>query len=160
MNIRMKSVITYYSYRNNLNKKNTMKYPRYTKEENKSCKLTQEQINEIQELYVPKIFWMRKVAKEMNLPFSTVRYWCLSDEQRKEFNIMKSKYNKPINKEDVKMYNEDRKQRKWKKFTDYISQLKKDYLEKPWVRKHKSEYMKKYYIDNPEKVNPKQNKNS
>ena len=64
-------------------------YPKYSREENKNCKLTEEQIQEIKDLYVPQKFGMRKVAKTLNLPFSTVRYYCISEKERKEFNKMK-----------------------------------------------------------------------
>ena len=130
-------------------------YPRYTREENKSCKLTLDQIEEIQSLYVPWKFWYRKIAKKMNLPQSTVRYRCISSEERKSFNRIKVAYNKKPSKEEVKRYNSDRKKRKWEDFLNYESELKKEYLKKPWVRERRRKYMAWYYKKNPDKVNPK-----
>ena len=119
-------------------------YPRYRREENRACKLTEEQIETIKELYVPKKFWMRKVAIELWLPPSTVRYHLISEEERKEFNKMKSAYNKRPTSDEVKKRNLERKIRKWEAFKKYESELKKEYLEKPWVRQKRKKYMKVY----------------
>ena len=62
-----------------------MKFPRYTREENRSCKLTDAQIVEIRELRASGMS-NREIAIDFDMSISAIYYWCMSDDGRKEKN--------------------------------------------------------------------------
>ena len=62
-----------------------MKFPRYTREENRSCKLTDAEIVEIRELRTSGMSY-GEIARDFDMSPSGIYYWCMSDEARKEKN--------------------------------------------------------------------------
>jgi len=130
------------------NKKYPIEYPRYTREENKAIKYTEELIKRIKELH--KAWnWYRKIVKILaeegiKVSQSWVRYNLLSEEEKKVFNKYKMKYAKKMTKEQIKKYNEDRKRRKKEKLKKYYSINKKEYIKDEEVKKRRREYQKEY----------------
>lgn len=117
-------------------------YPKYSDSENKSKKYTQEQIKEIKQLQQEGLsYW--KVAKKLGLPFSSVRYVCMTEEQKREFNEMKYKTRKTPNIH-KKNYNKDRRERKGEKILQYMREQKKEYIAIEENREKKKLYMEKY----------------
>lgn len=62
-----------------------MKHPKFTREENRACKLTDKQIDEIKTRRLHGESYPN-IAKDYNITVQAVYYWCLSDEDRKEKN--------------------------------------------------------------------------
>jgi len=61
-------------------------FPRYTREENRSCKLTDEQIRDIP-ILLSKGVGLSELANAYGVVKSTISYWALSPKKRKEQNI-------------------------------------------------------------------------
>lgn len=130
--------------------KERKRYPKYTREENKGCKLTDSQINTLQHLRYKGATY-KDLGKEFGLSISNIRYWCLSDEARKEENkkhYLLSKGSPWRDKERVKKSNNKKGRRKYiLKHTEY-QEWRKDYLARnkdkvlEWGRKAQ----KKYYV--------------
>jgi len=59
-----------------------MNYPKYTREQNKNCKLTEEDIRQIRTL-AGQGMKKNAIAKELNMPYNVIWYWLLPDEKRK-----------------------------------------------------------------------------
>ena len=66
-----------------------MEFPKYTREENKGCKLTDKQIQEIKERRERGETYA-DIAKDYNITEQAVYYWCLDPEVRKQKNIKKN----------------------------------------------------------------------
>ena len=82
---------------------NEIKYPKYTREENLACKLSDKQISEIQirkkngESY-------KQIAISYNVTQQTVYYWCLDEEERKRRTALRK----------VVSHNDPDKAREWR----------------------------------------------
>ena len=62
-----------------------IKYPRYTRKQNLSCKLTDKNIVMIRQLYKKGIS-MKAIAKKYEMSISSIWYWLLTNKERKEKN--------------------------------------------------------------------------
>lgn len=60
-----------------------LKHPKYTREENLACKLTDKQIAEIQTRHKKGEFYS-VIAKDYNITPQAIFYWCLDEKTRKE----------------------------------------------------------------------------
>lgn len=60
-----------------------MRFPRYTRKEDRRCKLTEAEIVEIRKLRSFGIS-CRELAGEFDIGLSAIYYWCMLDEDRKE----------------------------------------------------------------------------
>lgn len=61
-----------------------IKYPRYAREQNLACKLTDEDIKKIKILYNERGWLKVKIAEKFNVSCSAIGYWLMSDRERKE----------------------------------------------------------------------------
>lgn len=59
------------------------KYPKFNREENRSCKLSDEEIKQIRSDYrvcvdqgVPKMKAYKEIGKKYKVHYNTIRYWC------------------------------------------------------------------------------------
>jgi len=117
------------------------KYPRYTREENLACKLTDTQILEAQNLHKEGISY-KKIAKLYEVSKGCIIYWCWPEEIRKERGKIQRErknptpyspsYNKKI---------KERKKRICPEFFEYKRESDKNYFIKypNKVRKQKKE---------------------
>lgn len=69
---------------------NEKKFPRYTREENLSCKLTDKQIKAIPERRRHGETY-KKIALDYGVSLQAIVYWCMSEEERKRKNALPKK---------------------------------------------------------------------
>jgi len=70
-----------------------MKYPLYTREQSKSCKLTDDQIKEIRRLYKEGIK-RSELARIYGVAHSTIKIWCLTPREKKAYHQKLYEYHK------------------------------------------------------------------
>ena len=58
-------------------------FPKYSREENRMCKLTDDDISVVREMRQSGMTY-KQIAKEFNVSAQAIFYWCLSDEKRKQ----------------------------------------------------------------------------
>lgn len=80
-----------------------MKHPKFTREENRACKLNDEQIEQVQMLRKQGRSY-QNIADQFNMSLQGIRWWCLTEDQRKE--ITKNRKRQPNHNEqyDFKEY--------------------------------------------------------
>ncbi len=121
-------------------------YPKYTREQKLNCKLTDNDIKTIKELHFQLGWSLLKIAKEFKVSYLTIKYWCLSPEQRKIFN--KEHYRKYK----FETYNNSLKAReRLRKF-----RKRKRALQKEEIRRFEAEMHKKYYYQDIKKTREKE----
>lgn len=110
-------------------------YPRYTREQNKGCKLTEKDLKKIHKLREEGLT-LKEIAKELKFKVSAtaIWYWCLTPEARKK-NIRR-RYLLWI-----KDYDESHKEEKHRKQVKSV--LRKYYL-MPEFRKYNRQFPRKY----------------
>lgn len=104
-------------------------YPKFTREENKSCKLIDIQIHEIQDYFKnyrtefnsDKALYFH-LAKKYNVHYQTIHYWC-KEEYRKV--VLKNSIAKTL--------------RKWKENKTEMLQKQREY-KKDWAKRKKNEF--------------------
>ena len=117
-----------------------MEYPNLTREESSRCKLTEEQIETIRELY-REGYSTRKIASFIGVGKSAVWYWVVSEQKREEIN--KNNYQRAKRNGEV-YYNRK---------AQLTSQKKLRTLHKEEFNLYSREYMAKMKKQNPERYN-------
>ena len=134
---------------------NKMQYPTYKREQKLSCKLSDQQISEIQERL--RAGEMKKtIAADFGVCSTTVSRWAMTEEQRKEYHKRINSYPRKNKLESTKKAYK----RKKELFSDLIDQYNhtknnSNYAKKAdyYRAKHKA-----YYISNKEKIAARQKK--
>ncbi len=138
-----------------------MNFPRYTREENKSCKLKDSDILEIKERREKKETY-KSIARDYGVTEQCIAYWCLDEKTRKERN--KKQDNTQRTKFDYDAYRE-RKKLLHPELKDYeIIRRKKTLEEKPeeakvWIKKSTKVYWEKHKEERMKKNKEYQRKN-
>ena len=118
-----------------------MKFPRYTREENLKCKLTDEQIKQIRARRKQGDSY-QTIANDYGVSAPAIHYWCISDQARKE--IIQKRYRKHGTKRNHKDY-----------FKQYRERKKELY---PELSDYELETTLTYRKNNPEKAKESQKK--
>jgi len=110
------------------------KYPKFTREQSKACKLSDRQIEDIPRL-LKRGETRSEIAKKYGVTFPCINYWCMSPEERKERNKKSHlKWGKIQTKEEHSAYSTDiyRRKRKMmpKEIRKYAGQINKAYKER------------------------------
>ena len=94
-----------------------IKFPRYTREENRACKLSDAQILEIQKRR-KRGETKEEIADDYDVTASAIYYWCLSPERRGE--LIRNQKRKKMSDEYKKKYAKEYRQRKFKTHPEYV----------------------------------------
>lgn len=70
-----------------------MKFPRFTREENRRCKLSDSDIAKIKELH-EQGFTLKEIAEQFLVSTPAIRYWVISEEEREKYKKNGNKYAK------------------------------------------------------------------
>lgn len=130
-----------------------MEFPRYTREENRACKLTDNQIEEIK-IRHQKGESYPEIAKDYNVTPQTIFYWCLDEKERKRRQKERQQQVRdtgylPPNEFNFEEYKK-RKKELHPEFVEYENQFTHDYKKEnrpnyPILRKLEGQrYWKKY----------------
>jgi hypothetical protein len=130
------------------------KYPRYTREQNRACKLSDEQIQSIPGL-VSDGYSLAHIARMYGVGSGAIKYWLMTPEERKEKHRQnRLKYgncNKKTKEEKAEIWRETKKRKKelypedfkeWKNQTEIQSVHRKT---KKWKQKHVKEELRRYH---------------
>jgi hypothetical protein len=132
-------------------------YPRFTREENKACKLSDDKIKEIQGLFnlqrpnfdSDKALY-KVLAKKYNVHYQTIHYWC-KEEYRKmvlRHSIEKEKRRRAENPKlvnaEMSIRKADWRKRKNVKLKDYENKQTRNWyrLREKFIEQHKEEFNK------------------
>ena len=102
-----------------------IKYPRYTREQNLSCKLSEEDIKSISELHQIGVS-LRILAILFGVSVPAICYWLLPEEKRKERNRRQYLNSKPIDKRIkyiIQARSDKRKYQIMPEYREYVKQF-------------------------------------
>jgi len=125
-----------------------IKFPKFTREENLNCKLSDKQIEGINKMRLAG-FSYRVIATEYEVAVGTAYYWCLTETERKFRNrrqvILRG--NKPVHCSMKKVY-----QRHLNLHPDIFKKYTKEHRVTAKIKGlSKKEYAKQYYLKNKSK---------
>lgn len=130
-----------------------VKYPRYIREQNLSCKLTDEQIKEIPILYYRYGFIQREIAKKFGVGKTTVQRWLKTPEERKEMDRMTYLlYENRSTVEDVIKYRKRKLQMQGEDFRKWERAYRKPLRKRPEWKERRRKIWQRYYKNNRKKV--------
>lgn len=124
-----------------------MKYPRYTREQNLSCKLTEEDISYIRRTYIFRVYTCRMLAKELNVNPYTIFTYISEENHRKKLERTRGERLKNTPRKNSKFLGQYLK--KWRIRKINITPVFKDWERErfnTYYQLHKLEYANSYRL--------------